>query len=252
MSEEADAVSGASTASRMADYTAVMKAMQAQWESMLQAIGGPVAAGMIPIMKGLTTEFNSLGAAAIAHGDDIHKVMDGIIEPLKGLATAIITAGPPIAKGAQELEGFLNAIISFENKLGATTHAFLKSWGIDFGGENGSKSYDPLSSIHTHPAMKTTPSGIALSGGADNAKLAAASAMPVNLPSVNVAAPSVDVKATTQVILDGASIIAAISTRIEKIVHAALASSGMGGTNSDSGFDGRAHPAYPDTMHGTH
>jgi hypothetical protein len=74
--------------------------------------------------------------------------------------------------------------------------------------------------------------------------------------SVNVAAPNVDVKSITTVTLDGASIAAAVATRVEKMVTGALTSvfqsMGAAGTNSDSGFDGRAHPAYPDTMHGSH
>jgi hypothetical protein len=74
--------------------------------------------------------------------------------------------------------------------------------------------------------------------------------------SVTVSAPNVDVRSTTTVTLDGASIAAAVATRVEKMVTGALTSmfSSMGshGTNSDSGFDGRAHPSYPDTMHGTH
>jgi hypothetical protein len=254
MSEAADAVSGASTASRMADYTAVMKAMQAQWESMLQAIGGPVAAGMIPIMKGLTTEFNTMGAAAIAHGDDIHKIMDAVVEPLKGLASILITIGPPIAKGAQELDDFLNSIVAFENKLGATTHAFLKSFGIDIGA--GSKPYDPLSSIHPRVGMKTTPSGIALSGGTDNAKVAAASAMPVNLPPANITAPlSGPAKVTTGPItisISGQSIVAALASEITAKIEGMFRNMGASGTNGDSGHDGRASAIYPDHMHGSH
>jgi hypothetical protein len=58
------------------------------------------------------------------------------------------------------------------------------------------------------------------------------------------------VKATTTVSLDGASIAAAISTPIERMIHSAIASIGGGGTNGDSGFDGREHVAYPDTFHG--
>ena len=196
MSEAADAgAAGTSAAQKMADYGATMKAFQAQWESMLQAIGGPVAAGMIPIMKSMTAEFNALGAASIAHGDDIRKAMDAIVEPLKGLAGILMTIGPPIAKGAQELDDFLNSIVNFENKLSSTTHAFLKRWGIDFGEKGpldlnakpGAAGYDPLSSIRPPLAsIRPTPSSVALGGGADNARLAAASAMPVNLPPPQV------------------------------------------------------------------
>ena len=262
MSEAADAgAAGTSAAQKMADYGATMKAFQAQWESMLQAIGGPVAAGMIPIMKSMTSEFNALGAASIAHGDDIRKAMDAIVEPLKGLAGILMTIGPPIAKGAQELDDFLNSIVNFENKLGSTTHAFLKRWGIDFG-EKGpldlnakptAAGYDPLSSIRPPLAtIRPTPSSVALGGGADNARLAAASAMPVNLPpqvnvappQVNVFAPNVSVTAT----LDGAAIAAAILKKVE----AAVVSFVGGASHSDSGYDGRESPIYPDHVHGGH
>ncbi|MGB7973732.1 MAG: hypothetical protein WCF81_05155 [Roseiarcus sp.] len=61
-------------------------------------------------------------------------------------------------------------------------------------------------------------------------------------------------KATTTVTLDGASIAAAVATRVEKMVTGALTSifQGMGaaGTNGDSGHDGRAGAVYPDHFHG--
>jgi hypothetical protein len=73
--------------------------------------------------------------------------------------------------------------------------------------------------------------------------------------SVNVSAPNVDVKSTTTVTLDGASIAAAVATRVEKMVTGAItsmfSSMGAAGTNGDSGHDGRASPVYPDHMHGS-
>jgi hypothetical protein len=99
-----------------------------------------------------------------------------------------------------------------------------------------------------HSALTNRPGALANGGGpGDSFKGAVALPPPV---SVNVAAPSVDVKATTTVSLDGASIAAAISTRIERMIHAAISSIGGGATNGDSGFDGREHPAYPDGFHG--
>jgi hypothetical protein len=262
MSEAADAGGGQSAAQKMADYTAVMKAMQAQWESMLQAIGGPVASGMIPILKQMTTGFNEMGAAAIAHGDDIHKVMDAITTPMKELASTLATVAVPIAKGAQGLDDFLNSIVAFENKLNSTMHNFLKSWGIDFGGKGpldpnakpGGAGYDPLSSIRLHPSLKTTPSGIALSGGADNGKLAAASAMPVNLPPSSITAP-LSGPATVHtgpitLTVSGQSIVAALASEISAKIEGLFRGMGSAGTNSDSGFDGREHPAMPDHFHG--
>jgi hypothetical protein len=57
------------------------------------------------------------------------------------------------------------------------------------------------------------------------------------------------VKSDTHVTLDGASIAAAISARIERMIEGAIARIGGGGTNSDSGFDGREH--VPDSFHGS-
>lgn len=186
--------------------------------------------------------------------------MDAIIEPLKGLAGILMTIGPPIAKGAQELDDFLNSVVNFQNKLSETTHAFLKRWGIDFG-EKGpldinakplAAGYDPLSSIRPVASIRPTPSSVALGGGADNARLAAASAMPVNLPpQVNVAPPQVNVSApnvTVTATLDGAAIAAAILKRVE----AAVVSFVGGASHSDSGYDGRHDPVYPDFVHGGH
>ena len=115
----------------MADYGATMKAFQAQWELMLQAIGGPVAAGMIPVMKSMTAEFNEMGAAAIAHGADISHFMDAIMEPIKGLANTLAVIGR-IAKTAQEFADLANAIVAFENKISSTMRGFWKSLGIDY------------------------------------------------------------------------------------------------------------------------
>jgi hypothetical protein len=73
---------------------------------------------------------------------------------------------------------------------------------------------------------------------------------------IDVAKPGAraDEKATTTVTLDGASIAAAIATRVEKIVTGAITSMFQGmaaaGTNGDSGHDGRAGPTYPDHVSG--
>jgi hypothetical protein len=60
------------------------------------------------------------------------------------------------------------------------------------------------------------------------------------------------VKSDTHVTLDGASIAAAISTRIERMIEGAIARIGGGGTNGDSGHDGRESPSRPDHFQGSH
>jgi hypothetical protein len=59
---------------------------------------------------------------------------------------------------------------------------------------------------------------------------------------VTVAAPQVDVKSTTTVTLDGASIAAAIVTRVKKMVESALRL-----PTSSAGFDGRTTNPVPDS-----
>jgi hypothetical protein len=62
-------------------------------------------------------------------------------------------------------------------------------------------------------------------------------------PNVTVAAPNVDIKSTTTVTLDGASIAAAIVSRVEKTIMAAVARVTSGPAQGDH----TAMPAYPDS-----
>ena len=229
---------------------------------MLQAIGGPVAAGMIPVMKSMTAEFNEMGAAAIAHGADISHFMDAIMEPIKGLANTLAVIGPPIAKTAQEFADLANAIVAFENKISSTMRGFWKSLGIDYD-LKGPIDFDAKTTGQLHrpvtptPARAWSPSGVALGGGADNAKLAAASAMPVSLPppQVHISAPAVSVGSPKiEVSIDGKSIVGALKSDLESWAQGAFArvigSIGAGATSGVSGFDGRQHPIYPDSVSG--
>jgi hypothetical protein len=167
------------------------------------------------------------------------------------LAAFGAVALPAAVAALQGLDVVVNGLTKL---LGWTTHAHLGPDGkpemLDDVVRGGAQAATLPSGLALHAALTNRPGAMANGGGpGDSFKGAVALPPPV---SVNVGAPSVDVKATTQVTLDGASIVAAISTRIEKIVHAALTSIGGGGTNGDSGFDGRQHPVYPDTRHGAH
>ena len=230
MSEAADA---SATGQSMADYGAVMKAFQAQWKSMLQAIGGPVASSMIPVMKQLTTSFNEMGQSAIAHGTDISAVMKAIEEPIKGIVDTLIVIGPPIAKTAQEFVDFGNAVVALQNKIATTMRSFWKSLGIDTGEDRpgqidfnakpgAPRPYDPLSSIHA--AMAAPDPGYAERKRRNDALNPPKPYDPlssIKAPTVNVAAPQVDVKAVNVTAsLDG--IVYALAAKIESIVMGAI------------------------------
>ncbi len=64
---EAESEDESAKAPGRADYQAVMAAFHAQWESMMSAIGGPVARALIPWMRGLTDFFTRMGDLANKH-----------------------------------------------------------------------------------------------------------------------------------------------------------------------------------------
>jgi hypothetical protein len=50
--------------------------------------------------------------------------------------------------------------------------------------------------------------------------------------------------------VSGQSIAAAIAGEIKGLIEGAFKGMGAGGTNGDSGFDGRSNPVYPDHVSG--
>jgi hypothetical protein len=63
------------------DYMAVMKAFTAQWNSMMEAVGGPVAQALIPTLKTITDSFTQLGSWANTHSAEVQtmtKVMEAL------------------------------------------------------------------------------------------------------------------------------------------------------------------------------
>ena len=76
-----------------ADYTAVMSAFTAQWKSMMEAIGGPAAKALIPVMKQLTGAFTSIGDWANAN----QGVAKTIFEYAGALAATTTLVGGAIA-----------------------------------------------------------------------------------------------------------------------------------------------------------
>ncbi|MBV8159115.1 MAG: hypothetical protein JO278_15755, partial [Dyella sp.] len=72
-----------------ADYTANMKALQTQWESMLEAFGGPAAQALIPTLRNWTAALTSIGNWANSHQGDTKT----LVELAKGLAEIGVVFG---------------------------------------------------------------------------------------------------------------------------------------------------------------
>jgi hypothetical protein len=98
----------AEDAAKMADYTAVMKGFQTQWESLMMAVGGPVARGMIPMLQGLTAELNKAGSWAEKHPDAV-KYTAEVIAAI-GAAMVVLGTGAVIAGAAALLPGGIVAV----------------------------------------------------------------------------------------------------------------------------------------------
>ena len=78
------------------DPTGVKKAFNAQYESMMQAIGAPIMQAAIPVMKGVTEFFTSVGAFANAHPD----LMKALGIGFAGLSAALLVVGGGAVLGA--------------------------------------------------------------------------------------------------------------------------------------------------------
>jgi hypothetical protein len=88
------------------DYGEVMQGLQKQFQSLMEAVGGPVAQAAIPELKALTDVFNNMGAFANAHPQEIEQVAKalGVLGvTLVGLGAAgviggaVALAGPVVA-----------------------------------------------------------------------------------------------------------------------------------------------------------
>jgi hypothetical protein len=79
-----------------ADYGEVMGALKTQFQSLMEAVGGPVAQAAIPELKSMTSFFSSFGAMANANPGAIEQVAKGIGVlgvSLAGLGGAAVIAG---------------------------------------------------------------------------------------------------------------------------------------------------------------
>jgi len=239
-------------AQQMADYTAVMKAFQAQWESMTMAIGGPIARGLIPVLQNLTTEFTRAGQWAEKHQDAIKYIGEAVA----GISAAmVVIGGAAVIAGAAALipGGIVAVAVAAIGVTIATLAAF--NWGAVSEGFHTliaamNAFFNVIDAIpgrlgFVPQSSGDFPTGVALDsaykrqnglGGYRQDPEAARGRAYMSLPA-SISNTKVDVK----VMLDGRSIAAAVSTYITR-------DSGRS-VNSSSGFDGSAAPSYPDMHH---
>jgi hypothetical protein len=84
------------TPSVTADYAANIGALHTQFDSLMQAIGGPIAQTLIPQIQNLTEMLNKAGAAAAAHPEAV-KIMGEVAEGIGALM--IVLGGAAFAAG---------------------------------------------------------------------------------------------------------------------------------------------------------
>jgi hypothetical protein len=118
MSEAADAADSGKSAG---DYLAVMKALEAQWKSFMEAVGGPVAQALIPQLKAITESLTNMASWANAHSDQV-KTMAKVMEDL-GAGIAALGA-IALGAGVVALVGPAGVIIGLSVALGALIHTF--------------------------------------------------------------------------------------------------------------------------------
>ena len=146
--EKADAAS-------KGDYLATMKAMDAQWHSLLEAVGGPVARGAIPIIQGLTSALTTMAEFASNHPVMVENFAKGALAIAGVLAVvgtaaiayaAFMIAGP-VATGAAALASVMAvlAAINFDAVVVALK-AFAAGIRAAIGAIQGAASMLP--SIH--------------------------------------------------------------------------------------------------------
>ena len=105
--------SSKSVAQKMADYQEVMKAFQTQWESLLQAVGGPAARALVPVLQDMTAAFTNLAAFSNAHQAEIEKTIADVEKVGSDFATMAVQLSAVIAP----IQQFLDEITALQNKV---------------------------------------------------------------------------------------------------------------------------------------
>jgi hypothetical protein len=235
---EASAGNRKTTAQQMADYTAVMKAFQAQWESMTMAIGGPIARGLIPVLQNLTTEFTRAGQWAEKHQDGIKYIGEavaaiGAAMVVAGSAAFIvgIAAMAPMTAAIALIGTSIAVMAAGFNQLVAAMAAFFHV--ID--SIPGRLGFVPQTSAD-FPTGVALDAAYARQNGLGGFRQDPEAAHGRALMSLPAAAP-VTVNQTSNLIVDGR----VLASVVEKYIVA-----GNRTVNSSSGFDGSAGETYPD------
>jgi hypothetical protein len=234
-------------AAKMADYTAVMKAFQAQWESLMMAVGGPVARGLTPMLQGLTTELNKAANWAEKHPDAIKYIAEGAA----AIAGAMVVLGGAavIAGAAALLPGGIVALSIAGISLAISAMAAM-NWGAVATGFNvlveaisrffalieavpgklgfaGAPSIIPSSWGDSVFAAKSLAHSGYARGGLER-EMGRESARGIGMPPPVVNA---NTKVDVKVLVDGKSIAAIVQTNISRDNRS---------VDSSSGHDGRA------------
>jgi hypothetical protein len=230
------------SAQQMADYTAVMKAFQAQWGSMTMAVGSQATLAMIPILQNLTGAFTTMGAFASAHGT----AMAAIVQLSIALTAALAAMGVVAVGAAAGIPGLIAALAV---ALGALA---VINWGAISGGltkfvdtinaffafldERLGITGGPASPFHIDKIISAAspfnPLAPAMHYGADYGREAANGRALMSLP---VPVTNVSVRVTNT--LDSRAIASEVSTLITRDNRT---------VNSSSGYDGSAGEVYPD------
>jgi hypothetical protein len=238
-------------AEKMADYTAVMKAFQTQWESMMMAIGGPIARGMIPVLQTLTDAFNRAGKWSNDHPNAIKYIGEAVA----ALAAAMVVIGGAavIAGAAALLPGGIVAVGIAGISLAISAFAAM-NWGAVANGFNVlleaiSRFFAVIDSIpgklgFVPQTPSDFPTGVQLDaaynrqngpggmGKQDRESALGRAKMTLPPPIVNS-----NIKVGVNVTLDGRQIAALVQTQILRENRT---------VNSSSGYDASAGDSHPD------
>ena len=238
----------AEDARKMADYTAVMAAFQTQWESLMMAVGGPVARGLTPMLQGLTAELTKAGNWAETHQTQVKYIAEGIAAIA---AAMVVMGGVAVVAGAAMIIGPVTAAVAAISLAVAAFAAM--NWGAVASGFNmlveamtrffavidsipgrlgfvPQKSTDPYTDSQIDAAYKRQNSPGAW--GQMGHEEANGRALMRMVPSV---------KTDVQVGIT-------VSGDLKGMINAAVSS--VRTTNSTSGYDSSAGETYPD--HGYH
>jgi hypothetical protein len=189
--------------------------------------------------KDLGANVNNLGAA------------------IQGLAQVV--GGPAVPQAIEGLHLLTGAIHRLTGLAASNPTAAKSMLGAVFGPSLFMGAWDAakdqaMALWHHLPSMSGTQAAGAVHGRDPRSPQSGTLAYTPPSAPVSVTAPlsgNATVK-TGPITLNvsGSAIVAALATEIGAKIHGLFRGMGAAGTNGDSGFDGREHPAMPDHFHG--